>query len=266
MVKSVGYTLVWHVRSNVVRRVGGYISTHRLRCALIACGVLALALVAGYVWWSVTTWQSLAPSAGEVRRSVRTSVEQLKQKQHDVSDIADVARTAKVDIGALCDVPSLIGWQARVVSAADELLQRCAAQKGEIREVQDALVGVHARAVSEQKFAQRMAATQDTLDTIDATDHAARLAQWKELHAALRDMEPHATLDKAHEAAVAATDSIVASYELLVQADEAQDRAAFDEARAELEKSYSQLDTIQNYSTDSFDTLLDALDRALRAL
>lgn len=254
------------VSGGVFRRASGYIATHKIQCALIAGGVLAAVLATGYSWWSVVAWQSLAPTASEVRTSVRTSVEGLKREQHTIRDIAEVAKAARADIRALCEVSPLIGWQSQVVSAAKESLKRCVAQKNEVREAHDALAEVYARAASEQKFAQHMAKAQNALDTIDSVDHVARLAQWKELRASLDSMKPHSTLGEAHEAAIAATGGIIASYELLAQAHEGEDRSAFDEATAELERSYSQLSAIQNYSTESFDKLLDALDKALLAL
>lgn len=267
MVKSARYTVMQRqVPSNRLSRVKGYIAAHTRRCALIAAGVLLVIFASLYTWYSIVSWQALSVRTDEVRESTKTAVTRLEQQSHEVEEIGRVAKRLKVDIDEMCEVSPLIQWHAHVVASTGALLGECHAEQRKLREVRRALAVIYVRAESEQKFAQHMSATLSALNAIDPVEYDARRTQWKEARVPLDELELHSSLDEAHAAAMTATDEIIASYDLLVEANKREDRAAFDEASDALRKGYSKLGAVQNHSVESYDQLIDTLQVAMNQL
>lgn len=263
VVKSVGYTIMRRlIKAGPLNRAKEYIVSHKLKCSLVAGGILLAILVALYVWYSVVSWQSLGTRTDEVRSSVKATVTRLDQQSHEVEEISHAAKRMRADIDGLCEVSPLIRWHVRVVAPVDALQKECRTEQEKFRGTHHALVAIYDRAISEQEFAQSVTTTWQSLDELEPADHETRLSQWREARETLGAIKLHASLKSSRAAAVTAIDDIIASYESLVTASASEDRAAFDEAGDALRKSYSKLGAIQNHSVESYDGLIDNLKAA----
>ena len=213
-----------------------YFQHNKKKVFLLTSVAIAIVLLAGYVTWSVLSWQRNSQAATDVRQSIKADVQVLTTQKTTAEKLASESNDAKTSIDVLCTVSPLVEWQSRVFSEAKEAQGNCAHTKQQLQAAQSALGAITQRLTSERQMSEKLQTLQGTLSKIAKDDYAASREAWSLFHADLERISVHSSLQASTHAARDAARDIVVGYDGLIAADSAEKRDEFDGAVAEIEK------------------------------
>lgn len=238
------------------------------RTQVIVVGVVAVvaALLTGYVWVSLQSWQDMSSQTKYANDSVKRQVLALESRARTPTEVDTAIDTITNKIDDLCAMSPFVSWQQRISSDARGIFKSCNTYQKTLTNVRDSLQVLSSRVASEQRFTSVIGRHQQAIAQVPADQLDAQLQGWQAFSLELKGMKVHTSLEKTKQSAVATTEELSAAYEALLEANKEENRGEFDAAVAAIEKGYSKLGEIQNLSTESFGQLVDKVRKTSQTL
>lgn len=237
----------------------------------IAVGILLFivtaGVVVGYVIYSVAAWKNMSEQADNTKKELHEQSEKLlQQSKVRVDDLRSFETRLKEENANTCRDIRLLQWQTNVSSSAKSIEAECQKTRTQISTLASSLRAIIVRAEEENDITKVLMETNTQLQTVKSSDFKVLAATWRAAREKIIKIHTDQSLKTVKSRAIEVIRGIEAALDKLEKADQKKDRAAFDVALADVEKSYSKLSSIQNISVDSFAELIDKLTDATKKL
>lgn len=242
------------------------LAAHRPQLIVIAILIIVSALLGGYVWYSAQQWQTLSTHTDQTNAKVKARILALESKKHNLQEVQQETLAITEEIDSMCQVSPVVRWQRQLAPTIRDTLESCATYQKSLDTARDSLKVLAARAVSEQKFAGVLAVQQKEIAAVKPDDIEAQRAAWQTFGTSVKAVEVHSSLDDAKQSALKTGRELVSAYDALIKANKEENRTAYDEAIAAIQKEYSKLGEIQNLSVESYSRLVDEVRKTSHAL
>jgi hypothetical protein len=237
---------------------------------LLIAGLLILIVLgglAGYVGYSISTWNRAFDSVNRTKADIHNQAEALMKNQSvSIQDLrlfeAEVDNTAS----DICQKTLLIDWQTALFSSAKNTHTTCHQAKEQLITVSSAVRSIIARVEKENGIAKILTEADKQLQKVKSNDFKATIDIWHTTGEKIAKIDADESLSATKKQALDVIHGIEVALDKTVHADQEKKRTEFDEAVAEVEKAYSKLSSVQNISVDSFRKLIDVLDVSTKNL
>lgn len=242
------------------------LAARRTQFIVIGVVLVVSALLATYVWYSVQQWSEVAAHTRQTNGDVKARILKLEDEKRSLSQVQAETTAISEEITEMCQVSGIVAWQKQIAPSARDTLESCATYQKALGEARDVLDTFTARVTSEQQFAKVIASQKQQIAATGDKGIETQRAAWQQFAAEMKKTKVHTSLKSAQKSAQVTANEIVAAYDALEKANKEEDRAAYDEAVAGIEKGYSKLGEIQNLAVESYARLVDDVHDAAEKL
>lgn len=245
-----------------------FLAAHKRIIFIVGIGIAALA-IGLYVVWSVTIWGGYVSSYEGWKKDARqvvdqalalpsTSREERVRKLEALKNISD--RVEK----ATCDVHILLRWQD-VFGNLKQHEVTCQKHVEALREFMAAAKKFSFYLENEQKLAMIVSAAIGTQEKLVDTSWAAQLAAWQKAMQDIDGLSAIAEFRPVKQAALQGVKGVSDSWQAVLAAHEAKDKAKYIQAQAQLAGAYATLSTLKTVSSQQFGQEVASLQKAYAA-
>lgn len=233
------------------------LAAQRTQFVVIGIVVVASAMLAAYAWYSAQQWSEVATHTHQTNGDVKARILKLEREKRSSSQVQAEAAAISDEIEEMCQVTGIVSWQKRLAPGARDTFESCVTYQKTLSQVRDAMDVFVARVASEQQFAKVLDAQKQHITATGNKSLDDQRAAWRQFAAELKKVKVHASLKSAQKSARTTADEIIAAYDSLDKANKEENRTAYDEAVAGIEKGYSKLGEVQNLAVESYARLVD---------
>lgn len=229
-----------------------------IRSRWFVVGVLVLAIlgvIGAYIWWSQSSWAAYERKYIGLRRDIDSKLTAVFSLQSDTSQQRQekTANLAKFisDIDAMgdsfCHQNALVGWQ-RAFSQYKTQEESCKGVVVATKALNDQLKIAVTYLQQEQALAKQLAATPSQTEVAEG-EFEQQLTTWRGVYDGIKNANASSEFEPVKQAALGTIGGIVKSWEEIIAAHQAKDKARYIKAIQTLAAAYDGLQTISSIST-----------------
>lgn len=229
----------------------------------VAVGVILI--IGAYTFYSINAWNKSNQAATALQSDLKSLVDnQLAADTPSSNNKAAldsiVSKYTARTSGVACQLPLTVQWQ-EVLWFNKAATERCEQQTANARNLVKALEGLQGYVTQADNISRRIS-TVATAAAAKKADYDQAKATWNSYIAEAKKEKLDPSADPVRNKAVEVATNIATAYDTLQKADKAEDRAKYDTAKADLEKSYKTIATVSATAQDGYTPLLDSVIKA----
>lgn len=242
---------------------------HKKLYAIIG-GIIAVLLIVIYVLFSIYSWQSLAKDRSEkynqlqnlTDKALTFSIKNPTEKAKKLLTLEDLNTTIGKELSR-CDVGFLLSWQQLFPSYKQEI-DACQKNSDNLSLFKQRLVAVVAYLKNEQTVGEIITKAASTKQDTAQDDWPGIIKQWEDATKSLRQLGVEKSFSPTKDLAVQKVGSIEETWKSLASANQAKDRAKYEEAVSSLSKAYDELNAVSQSSEKGLQAHVGELEAAYR--
>jgi len=248
---------------NVIKKAWKFLFRHKV----VTLSAIALVVVGGYGFLSRQLWKNYQSSYEAVYSRLHVDVDRAlalpsssaEEKTQKITELRKVAQLPSAE----CRASILIQWQTvfePLRTRVDECKQQAASQA--LKEQLNYL----AQYLDNEASLLTLLASVNSPDKVEADSFEDQVKAWQALSGKLTELQVQLAFEPVKSAAGESVTAISNAWQKLHEANAAQDRMAYEEARAKLPEAYDKLAAINPLSQKQFKELIDSLQAAYDTL
>jgi len=249
---------------NAIKKAWKFLLRHKI----ITLSVIALVIVGGYSFLSWQLWKNYQSSYEaaysrlhvDVDRALALPSGSAEEKAQKVTELRKVAQLP----GAECRASLLIQWQT-VFEPLRARVDKCKQQATASQTLQEQL-NYLALYLDNETSLLTLLASVSSPDKVEAGSFENQIKAWQALGEKLTELEVQSAFEPVKNVAREGITAISNAWQKLHEANAAQNRATYEEARARLPEAYDKLAAINPLSQKQFKELIDSLQAAYDTL
>lgn len=263
--------MVDSVRCNEMRHLHKKSDVFRSKKFWFISGVTIVALlICVYLWLSFHVWAQLDEKANSsysvigqkataiLAMSTKTTEDKIK-KRTALVDLSTTIKQAKDD----CKVEPLYSWQ-QIISVNNDKMLSCKQLFDNPEKFANSLDEVTAHMKNAEQVAGIISKAAKAQDSVPEDEWAATQKQWADAEKSLSEMKIEKSFSKTKKLAVDKVHAIQIAWQKIIVANQAQDRAQYEQATQSLTTAYGGVKDIADSSNESLEPLIENLDKAYR--
>lgn len=234
-----------------------FVTRHK-KLVIVSAGLVVILVIAGvYIWWSLVAWSGVESRSMALRQSVSTHVGaalRLPVTSNDEKNKKLLALEAvNQEIAShqtVCDVSQFVVWQ-HAFEVFKKQEDACRAGLVRLNTLRTSLAAVIKYTRDEQTVARLIVAASSGAAESDEAAWQQTAVSWRGLAEKLKALQVSAPFKPVLTRIITEVEHVDASWQEVVAAHTAKDRARFEKAKDELSKAYGSLKDITQLSTDA---------------
>jgi predicted ribonuclease YlaK len=234
----------------------------------IALSILLIVIIGGYSFLSWQLWKNYQSSYETAYIQLHADIDHALALP-SASDEEKVQKTSALHgvshlSNDVCHVPFLIQWQTIIEKLRDHQ-EHCKQLAMKSQEVKSRLVALAEYLDSERSLLALLVSI-DTPSKMEADAFEAQAKEWQDISTKVMDLHVQPDFEPVRDKADESSAKISSAWQKLHETTVAEDRGAYEDARAKLSEAYDTLAAIDPASKKQFQSLTQALQSAYDAL
>jgi|GEM_PF-4138164 len=249
---------------NVIKKAWKFLFRHRV----VTLSAVALVVVGGYSFLSWQLWKNYQSSYEAAYSRLHVDVDRVlalpsgsaEEKTQKMTELRKVAQLPSAE----CRASLLIQWQT-VFEPLRARVDECNQQATASQTLKEQ-INYLARYLDNEASLLTLLASVSSPDKVEADSFEDQVKAWQALGGKLTELQVQLAFEPVKSAAGESVTAISNAWQKLHEANAAQDRIAYEEARAKLPEAYDKLAAINPLSQKQFKELIDSLQAAYDTL
>lgn len=235
-------------------------------------GVVLLASVGGYIWWSKASWDSYEKHYSSVKGDLSSKLEAVfslqsdthQEKQEKLARLKALEENfANLD-GSLCAPNALIAWQKLIKGYANRE-SSCKSVQASVNTFRDSLKQAVNYLENEATLAKLIAVAPGQAE-VGEVDFDGQLTTWRSVHESIKSTSASGKFENVKGAAVTASEDLVRAWEEVAAGHKAKDKVKYVKATQDLALAYDKLETITTINTEQLTLVANEVKQAYTQL